>query len=529
MNSCPPHAARWPAPSAPTGPRAPWSWATWARRAGAIVLVLAGTGCATLVPELPPAVDTACHAWEAQLDAAVQRAGVADAEAARIPGLAGLRVDRVAEALRTPASAEAGAFDAWLQRAAALDAAAREAEVANLPAAALPSLGAGSDEAARQAALSRSAACRQQLLRQLSSATPEQRAALLAAARVPDRYSLALRTLGLYPVARWPFFAGVQRWQQDHEATMARWALQPPALQRHVPAGAHTALPPRTPWATDALGLPQPTAEEARQLLAWHAPVFEIEQLGPYDHFGSPHWGADGTPRVDSGQPVVYQRLAHTRWGGRWHLQLVYTLWFPERPARSAFDILAGALDGVVVRITLDEHGRALLVDSIHACGCYHLFFPSPAVRPRKGAPRAQEWLFAPAPLPPLQASDRLVVRISSATHDVLGLLATPRETATGRPYALVAEDALRSRPAPGGRRSLYGPDGLVAGTARGERFLFWPMGIASAGAMRQWGHHATAFVGRRHFDDVDLLERRFHPPAPRPGPAPAGAPGRPD
>jgi hypothetical protein len=27
---------------------------------------------------------------------------------------------------------------------------------------------------------------------------------------------------------------------------------------------------------------------------------------------------------------------------------------------------------------------------------------------------------------------------------------------------------------------------------------------------MRQWGHHATAFVGRRHFDDVDLIERRF-------------------
>jgi hypothetical protein len=27
---------------------------------------------------------------------------------------------------------------------------------------------------------------------------------------------------------------------------------------------------------------------------------------------------------------------------------------------------------------------------------------------------------------------------------------------------------------------------------------------------MRQWGHHATAFVGMRHFDDPDLLARRF-------------------
>jgi hypothetical protein len=60
------------------------------------------------------------------------------------------------------------------------------------------------------------------------------------------------------------------------------------------------------------------------------------------------------------------------------------------------------------------------------------------------------------------------------------------------------------------GTRSLYQPDGLVAGSARGERFFFWPMGIESAGQMRQWGHHATAFVGRRHFDDAYLIEKYF-------------------
>jgi len=71
--------------------------------------------------------------------------------------------------------------------------------------------------------------------------------------------------------------------------------------------------------------------------------------------------------------------------------------------------------------------------------------------------------------------------------------------------------DELRSLPRPeGGRASVFGTQGLIAGTERPERFLFWPMGIASAGAMRQWGRHATAFVGRRHFDDPDLLEKRF-------------------
>jgi hypothetical protein len=27
---------------------------------------------------------------------------------------------------------------------------------------------------------------------------------------------------------------------------------------------------------------------------------------------------------------------------------------------------------------------------------------------------------------------------------------------------------------------------------------------------MREWGRHATALVGRRQFDDADLIERRF-------------------
>jgi hypothetical protein len=29
---------------------------------------------------------------------------------------------------------------------------------------------------------------------------------------------------------------------------------------------------------------------------------------------------------------------------------------------------------------------------------------------------------------------------------------------------------------------------------------------------MRERGRHATAFIGRRHFDDADLLDRLFEP-----------------
>jgi hypothetical protein len=69
--------------------------------------------------------------------------------------------------------------------------------------------------------------------------------------------------------------------------------------------------------------------------------------------------------------------------------------------------------------------------------------------------------------------------------------------------------EQLRSLQKPNGaKRSLYGQDGIVDASARTERFLLWPFGIASPGAMRQWGAHAIAFIGRRHFDDPFLLEK---------------------
>ena len=74
------------------------------------------------------------------------------------------------------------------------------------------------------------------------------------------------------------------------------------------------------------------------------------------------------------------------------------------------------------------------------------------------------------------------------------------------RRFAVLVAMALAA-----GCASLH--DGYSAPQARAERaerFLSRPMGIASPGAMRQWGRQASALVGRRHFDDADLLERRF-------------------
>jgi hypothetical protein len=137
------------------------------------------------------------------------------------------------------------------------------------------------------------------------------------------------------------------------------------------------------------------------------------------------------------------------------------------------------------------------------------MFFPTARVKLLPAQQPVIEWAFVPLKLPALAPPQRVVVRIASRTHYVVNL--RPDADASGISYQYADDNDLRALPAADhGTRSAFGPDGIVPGTERGERYLFWPMGIDNSGAMRQWGTHATAFIGRRHFDDADLIERRF-------------------
>ena len=120
--------------------------------------------------------------------------------------------------------------------------------------------------------------------------------------------------------------------------------------------------------------------------------------------------------------------------------------------------------------------------------------------------------------MPESSISDRLTLRLSGNSHY---LQALSNEKKLNRhwqetTYKLIIPDsipdsALRSMPLTDDEhKSLYNTDGIVEGTERAERWLLWPMGIQSPGAMRQWGRHPTAFVGRRHFDDPYLVDQAF-------------------
>lgn len=441
-------------------------------------------------------------------------AGARDAQDAVVAGFPYLRIDRAGVALRPTADDEVR-WQAWRARLAGADREARQHEVGN------------AGVSVSVAALD---ACQRVLLAADDHAAA--RGALAAATQVPDDYSTTLRVLGLYPLTRLAFAAGIADWQRATVETFAapierlplRGRLRhyvPPAETEPSLARALERLQAMPGTPRDALGLPQPASLAA--LVIRHAPRIDIDEAGAFDRIG-PLIRADADRRVQvdvDRDPVVYVRLGYARLGGLWRLQLIYTFWFPQRPPRGALDPLAGELDALIWRVTLDDDGRALVYDTIHACGCYHLFFGTVRAQPRAEPPPGQgrfdEGLFMPQPpLPDARAGERIVLRVASGTHYLQRVLLRADYAGTGdaaRRYRLREENELRSLPVAGQAgvtRSAYDASGMIPGSQRLERWLFWPMGIASAGQMRQWGRHATAFVGRRHFDDPLLLDRYF-------------------
>ncbi|MCC7487532.1 MAG: hypothetical protein IT529_21370 [Burkholderiales bacterium] len=452
-----------------------------------------------------------------RIDAAVDRAGTGDGMSARVAGFPYLRVDRFLASHAAEPMPDA-AFAQWMRRMAALGAQAHAIEIGNLPSDEADRLAQELRELSPRRASPRDAAadCAARLAR-LDEAAPERRAALREAAVVPDDYSTALRIAGLYWLTRVPFAAGVRRWQEETRAVFARPLAALPVrgtLRVYVPPPG-SATPARIGEivrraADNPLGIPDARGEDLEALYRAYAPVIEIDTAGDFDLPGELGWGASATPELVTRRPVVYRRVSHARYGGRVLLQLDYSIWFAERPKAAGWDLLGGRLDGVLWRVTLAPDGAPWLFDTMHLCGCYHQFFPAARARARPQPETLEETAFVPQSLPAVGVAERVAVRLASATHYV-ERVRVGRAPAAGIEYAFADDDTLRSRPLPGGgRRSVFRPDGIVPGSERAERYFFWPMGIVEPGAMRQWGRHATAFVGRRHFDDPRLMERYF-------------------
>ncbi len=434
----------------------------------------------------------ACARLITAADDAVDAAQVRDGGVYAVPGYPYLRADRFTAAQSSRLSA-----DAWLDSLRALGRDSRRVEFANLPRAARVPLVARANVSFPGVPLEQAVeTCGDRLLDVAKADGTAPREVV-----VPDDYQTWKRVAGLYPVTRLGVAAGICSYQRETERTFALPLDQLPVrgpVERYVPRLDVDAL--------TALGF---EVDLARALES-NAPLLEVETATDYDRLGAPTLDDDGAPQVDVAHPSAFVRVAHTLVGQQVLTQLVYGFWFPSRPRTGAFDLLGGRLDGIIWRVTLDAQGRPWVYDSIHPCGCYHQFFPTPRALARPKPGTMDEWAFIPEELPDVAAGQRISLRVAARTH-YLQRVSVLDEVPPGVEYQFARDADLRSiQLRDGTHRSLFRPDGIIAGTERRERWFLWPMGVREPGAMRQWGRQATAFVGRRHFDDPHLLDRYF-------------------
>lgn len=478
----------------------------------AAILLLSIQACAEWQPR-PATEQTDCRRLFHEMDDLIAARHAADAGTTRIAGFPELRADRflASFAKEKPTGA---AYAAWLQHLRKLDETARRIEWRNLPADAASSLQAtfGKDVGTALAE------CGRQLAERDLQA-PDRRTRLLAAVEAPDAYSTWQRMFGLYFLSRWAIVDGVRRVQREmrepfihpdqHRSVTGRLIrYAPPSAD--VPDAAEVAGILEQS-AVNPLRIPEPSAEQLGRLFAAFAPAWVVATADDNDRIGTVRIATDGKAYLDIQEPVVYRLVSHTRFRGEVLLQLNYVVWFPARPPASWIDIYAGRYDGLIWRVTLGMNGKPLVYDSIHACGCYYQIFPGEGMRvaqPLDGS----EPILSPMPIIGIKSGERLAIRLASGTHFIRGI-GSEKPVPESIVYGWLDYDALRSLPMPNGRhRSLFASDGLLQDSERAERFLFWPMGIPSAGAMRQWGTHAIAFLGKRHFDDPWLLENLIRP-----------------
>jgi hypothetical protein len=424
-----------------------------------------------------------CRLWLDQQQAALDQQGIVDAGSVRIDGHPHLRANRWLAFLHDQAVGDA-AQQLWLEMAA--------------------------DEALRgwHAELSRlhgHQRWRDQLESCIHNLTGLTSFYGVPEPRVPDSYVSWQRVVGVYPLSRLVATPGIKRYRRDMSQRFQRPARLP--IRHYLPQPFRGNLPIPAELAPNPFDLPLPRGASRDALLSHYAPVLSIADPKDVNQPGSV-FVDQGQPGVDITEPTVYQWISWTRYRGHKLLQLNYQFWFSRRPAQGLLNLYGGELDSLIWRVTLKPDGNVLYYDSIHGCGCYHkVFAVARGLTPANSG--ADQPLFYPQ-LVANAASERISLLLEADNH-YLVRVSPFRPEGEQHYYRQLDADVLRAlEDRQGGYRSLYDERGLVQASKRRERFLLWPLGIPSAGAMRQPGQHATAFIGRRHFDDPLLPEALF-------------------
>jgi len=457
-----------------------------------------------------------CQALLTALDQEVEKAGARDAASHPVPGFPYLRTNRFLSRLKNNIHSEQ-VREQWSRWMRVLDLDSGRKEISNLPDALVSSF------SSNQGTLSNRARCYEQAescseaLFQHDKARPDFYETLLPHVDVPDEYSLAMRIFGLYPLVAIPvaittdisrkrirswYDTGLENLPVDGRLR----AFTPPEssflneeeVQAIIDASSNN--PQCVPLLDQNLG---------RNLVQYFAPVFIQDVAASYDQIGRIVWRGD-CPDVDQTRPTVYYYFSNSLLKGKPVLQINYVIWYSERAGKRAPSIERGHLDGLTLRVSLDERGKPFMVDIVNDCGCYHLFAPQKeqvvqiVSKPLKFDPFVPQWL------PNVSPGQRLGVRLNSGWHQAQRLISA-KNFPEPIPYELVPYDILEALPRESGQtESIFNAKGIAKCSGRIERFILFSMGIPKIGSMRQRGHHAIELIGRTQFDDPDLFDKSF-------------------
>lgn len=466
---------------------------------------------APILPGRPPQLEK----FFVELDAAVAAFGVQNAAFFRVSGFPYLRTNRFIEAMG-PKLAGDDQLRLWAQWMRRLDAEAREKEIQNLPDKALAELEGRIGKIGDRRALARQSADAAAQMFASDLKQPGFWTKLKSAVRVPGEYSTPMRIFGLYPLAAVPVaiatlkvYEDFKKWHRSSPESLTvdgRLTVFVPETGDRSAADEPAATIGRSPQ--NALGLPDLNHSEILKLVRTYAPVVVQDVAADYDRFGEVVW-REGRVAVDPSRPTVYYYLTHSFIDSRPLLQINYAFWYSERSGRRAPAYEKGPLDGITVRISVDQDGLPVMVDIMNNCGCYHFYVPR-RERVEKVMPGPLGlYPFIPTWMPEAFPDRPLAVRVNSGWHQIENI-GTPDRSPDAQSYRLLAYDVLESLPNAGKQESVFDADGIMKDSKRIEPYIFFSMGIPKVGYMRQRGHHAVKLVGRAHFTDPDIYDRYF-------------------
>jgi hypothetical protein len=457
-----------------------------------------------------------CQAFLKTLDERVDRAGVRDAASYPVPGFPYLRANRFLLFMKDKLDAQGGReqWSRWMQK---LDLEARKREIGNLPDEVVSSFPFTHGTPSTRAELyEQSRTCSDRLFEH-DTKRPDLYETLVPLVEVPDEYSFTMRAIGLYPLVAIPVAVLTDRSRKRirswYEANLQDLPVDG-RLTSFTPAEAVSLSEEEIQTIIDTskknpLGVPLPDENPGRKIVEHFAPVFIQDVSAPYDQVGRLVWKGD-CPDVDQEKPTVYYYFSNAFLKGKPILQINYVIWYSERAGQRAPSIERGRLDGLTLRVSLDERGKPFVVDVVNDCGCYHFFAPE---KERVDRIISKPWAFdpfVPQWRPDILSGQHLGVRLNSGWHQVQRLIAA-KDFPESIPYELVPYDSLEVLPREEGRtKSIFNSKGIAKCSKRIERFILFSMGIHKIGSMRQRGHHAIELIGRAQFDDPTLFDESF-------------------